>query len=76
MPSCRAAPCCAVLGSRLVAVGGISPTQQAVDAVEVYDTSTKCWTVKDTLHDKLLGLSCVVRGQWPSLAPFSVVARG
>jgi len=62
MPTKRAAPCAVAVGNKLIVVGGISETQEAVDAVEVYDIDTKEWAVKDSLKDKLLGLSGVARG--------------
>ena len=62
MPTKRAAPCCVVIDDKLIAVGGISITQEPTDAVEVFDTAKGSWSVKETLNNKLQGATAVVRG--------------
>ena len=63
MPTKRAAPSVAAVGKKLVAIGGVSSNQQPLDVVEVYNVEEKKWTSGESLKDKLLGLSCVVRGE-------------
>ena len=63
MPTKRAAPCVATVGTKLVVIGGVSSNQQPLDVVEVYNADERKWSSGETLKDKLLGLSCVIRGE-------------
>jgi len=49
-------------GNKLVAMGGVSTTQQPVNVVEVYDPAEKEWSQQDVMKDSLMGMSGVVRG--------------
>ena len=67
LPTKRAAPAVVASGTKIIAVGGVSESQHPLNAVEVYDIAEKKWTVVDPLGDKLLGISCVVRGEWQQI---------
>jgi len=62
MPTKRASPCVLQTGGKLVALGGISTTQQPLNVVEVYDPAEREWTQQDVMKDHLNGMSGVVRG--------------
>ena len=67
MPSKRAGVCALAVGKKIVALGGVNTSQEPMDAVEIYDIEKKKWLGADdgieTLKDRLLGLSGVVRGK-------------
>ena len=62
MPTKRAGTCVAAVGDKILAMGGVAVDQKPLDAVEVYNISTKKWETKESLKENLLGLSAVVRG--------------
>ena len=46
--------------------GGVNGKQEPVDTVEIYDVDKKEWEgsdVVDTMRERVLGLSAVLRGQ-------------
>jgi len=63
VPTKRASPLVHTVGGKLVAMGGVSITQQPLDIVEVYNPLEKEWTMQDIMKDHLMGMSGVVRGQ-------------
>ena len=63
MPTRRAGPCVVPLDKKIVVLGGVSTNQEPLDAVEVYDTDTKSWKKGDSMREKLMGLSGIVRGK-------------
>ena len=63
IPTKRAAPAVVASGTKIIAVGGVSESQHPLSAIEIYDIAEKKWTVVDPLGDKLLGISCVLRGK-------------
>ena len=71
MPTKRAGTCAVAVGDKIVAMSGVAVDQSPLDTVEVYNISAKKWETKDTLKEKLLGLSAVVRGR--SLSYFNRV---
>ena len=62
MPTKRAGPAVGVVGKKIVAFGGVSTSQEPLDSVEMYDVDKKVWTVMESMKERLLGISCVVRG--------------
>ena len=62
MPTKRAGTCALAVGDKIVAMGGVSQTQEPLDNVEMYDIKQKKWTSCDPLRDKIMGISSVVRG--------------
>jgi len=62
MPTKRASPCVQQVGGKVVAMGGVSVTQQPLNVVEVYDPAEKEWSMQDVMKDHLMGMSGVVRG--------------
>jgi len=62
MPTKRASPCVLETGCKLVAMGGVSTTQQPLNVVEVYDPTEKEWSQQDVMKDHIMGMSGVVRG--------------
>ena len=64
MPTKRAAPAVVVIGKKIVVMGGVSVSQEPLDVVEVYDVTEKKWfTDRESLKDRLLGLSAFQRGE-------------
>ena len=63
MPTKRAGTCAVVVGDKIVAMGGIDTEQVPLDVVEVYDITAKKWETKESLKEKLNGISAVVRGK-------------
>ena len=59
-------------GKKIVALGGVNTNQEPVDSVEIYDIEQKKWMGAvdgiETLKDRLLGLSGVVRGKQKQLS--------
>ena len=67
MPTKRAGVAAVAVGTKIVAIAGVSEAQTPLDAVEIYDTASKTWTAMEPLGEPLLGVSAVVRG-WGQLA--------
>ena len=63
MPTKRAGTCCLAVGSKIIVMGGVAVNQEPLDVVEIYDTETKQWSSADSMIDRLLGLSGVVRSK-------------
>ena len=63
MPTKRAGTCAVAVGKKILAMGGVSTTQAPLDVVEIYDIDSNEWTTGDSLKDKVMGLSAVVRGE-------------
>lgn len=65
MPTKRAGACAVAVGTKIVAMGGVSTKQVPLDAVEIYNIETNEWSTGDTMKEKLMGISSVVRGRHP-----------
>ena len=74
MPSKRAGVCVLAVGKKIVCLGGVNTSQEPMDAVEIFDIEKKKWAGAEdgieTLKDRLLGLSGIVRGKFKKTEAF------
>lgn len=61
MPTKRAGTCAVAVANKIIAMGGVSQTQEPLDVVELYDIEHKKWKTCDSLRDKIMGISAVER---------------
>jgi N-acetylneuraminic acid mutarotase len=55
LPTARASSAAAIIGNKIVVIGGVGEGQNPVNAVEMFDIKTKKWEKMEPLTEALLG---------------------